>query len=233
MKLLYTLIILLLSCSTEPEDSTPIIDDCESQIFDYEGVCDGTTVSDNNYEIDISFRYPSNVGSYWEYNCVDGINFSTTLESTTLVESMAFLEIINNNSVPDSCGNNAISFFKTDSIIYLSANDSFRQEPFFMPDSVSSDTLFYTHSSEQFSFCSSAQLKAMNKIHTNTNPPTLQYPLMVGSAWSIEDSLFTIDYEVLGEETILIDLKDGTNVNMNCFILSMNLGSGTFYFHYG
>ena len=29
----------------------------------------------------------------------------------------------------------------------------------------------------------------------------------------------------------MIDLKDGTNVNMNCFILSMNLGSGTFYYY--
>ena len=182
MKLLYTLIILLLSCSTEPEDSTPIIDDCESQIFDYEGVCDGTAVSDNNYEIDTSFRYPSNVGSYWEYNCVASTNFSTTLESTTLVESMASLEIINNNSVPDSCGNNAISFFKTDSIIYLLDNNhTSPQVSFFLPDSVSSDTLFYTHSSEQFSFCSTTQLKPWNNIHTNSHPPILQYPLLVGS----------------------------------------------------
>ena len=190
--------------------------------------CEENT-SDNNYEIDASFRYPSEEGNYWEYSCVNGT------DSLTLYEGISFLKIINNDSLPDSCGNNVISLFKTDSIIYApwwenlifpdsttdAGEGSF--EPF-LPDTVVSDTLFYSHSEEIFSYCSGRSFNGL------TNPPYLQYPLTVGSTWTTDDSLFAFDYEVIGEETILIELKDGTSVNMNCFIITINFPGSQYYY---
>ena len=98
-------------------------------------------------------------------------------------------------------------------------------EPFF-PDTVVSDTLFYSHSEEIFSYCSGKR-RSFNGL---TNPPYLQYPLTVGSTWTTDDSLFAFDYEVIGEETILIELKDGTSVNMNCFIITMNSVVSVYYY---
>ena len=162
---------------------------------------------DLNYEIDDLFRYPSNVGSDWEYSCVLGF------DSSTFRESISFIKIINNNSVPDSCGDNVITLFKTDSIIYSSGQslhphiDTLNSEslPEIIPsqlDSVVSDTIFYSHSEDIFSFCSG---KGMS-FNGLTNPPYLQYPLSVGSTWNTQSSF---NYEVIGEETILIELKDG------------------------
>jgi len=191
--------------------------------------CEDNT-SDNNYEIDASFRYPSEEGNYWEYSCMQGT------DSLTLYEGISFLKIINNNSVPDSCGDNGISLFKTDSIIYASwwenlifpdstteegANEFFE---YLFPDTVVSDTLFYSHSEEIFSYCSGRSFNGL------TNPPYLQYPLTVGSTWTTDDSIFAFDYEVIGEETILIELKDGTSVNMNCFIITINIPGSQYYY---
>ena len=185
--------------------------------------------SDYNYEIDASFRYPSEEGNYWEYSCMQAT------DSLTLYEGISFLKFINNNSAPDSCGDNGISLFKTDSIIYASwwENLIFPDEteeganeligPFF-PDTVVSDTLFYSHSEEIFSYCSGRSFNGL------TNPPYLQYPLTVGSTWTTDDSIFAFDYEVIGEETILIELKDGTSVNMNCFIITINIPGSQYYY---
>ena len=196
--------------------------------------CEDNT-SDNNYEIDASFRYPSEEGSYWEYSCSDTIY-------TSITEGISSLKIINNNLVPDSCGENVISLFQTDSIIYApwwenlifpdSTTDAGEGslEPF-LPDTVVSDTVFYSHSEEALSWCASnannttpvdrqnefpnIRVRATNHF---AKPPNLQYPLTIGSIWTTSDS---IDYEIIGEETIQIELKDGRSVDMNCFIITI------------
>jgi hypothetical protein len=206
--------------------------------------CEENT-SDNNYEIDASFRYPSEEGSYWEYSCSDTIY-------TGITEGISSLKIINNNIVPDSCGENVISLFQTDSIIYApwwgnlifpdSTTDAWANEFFepFLPDTVVSDTVFYSHSEEALSWCASnannttpvdrqnefpnIRVRATNHF---AKPPNLQYPLTIGSIWTTSDS---IDYEIIGEETIQIELKDGTSVNMNCFIITMNSVVSVYYY---
>ena len=140
---------------------------------------------------------------------------------------------------------NVISLFQTDSIIYSSGQslqlhiDTLNSEflPEIIPsqlDSVVSDTIFYSQSEESFSSCAGASLSrlsgnsnlcsgslSMNIMYfNNTNPPYLQYPLTVGSTWNTGDSLYTVAYEVIGEETIPLELKDGTIVNMLCLIIA-------------
>ena len=99
----------------------------------------------NNYKIDASFRYPSDEGSYWEYSCMQGT------DSLNAHESTSFIKIINNNSAPDSCGDNVISLFNTSSLAdsswMIDISDDYGNFPSLPP---LSDTLFYSHSEERF-----------------------------------------------------------------------------------
>ena len=184
----------------------------------------------NNYTIDASFRYPSEEGSYWEYSCFYSID-------TSMMESISIVRIIDNNSIPDSCGDNVITLLSTDSIISntfgqllipadIDPNDTSNYSPEVIEFTLGLDTTYYSHSGAEFSFCE----RRGGVMFNYSKPPYLQYPLTVGSTWTTDNSLFAFDYEVIGEETILIELKDGTSVNMNCFIITKNIPGSQYYY---